>query len=109
MELPEKIFDIKSSSEEYISALKAQLNKDLAKVGDHQFSANNFEPKRWIIQFSEILVSLKPDELQQLLYVVDLPENWSKQILQSENANEQLAEAILQREWQKIFFRIKFS
>jgi|SRR6218665_590813 len=108
-DIPEKIFDIKPSALEFISILKTQLNKDLAKVGNHQFSGKDVAPKQWIGELSELLLKLNEHELNQFLYVVDLPENWSRNILVSENPNEQLAEAILQREWQKIFFRIKFS
>ncbi len=108
-ELPEKIFDINPSSNDYILALKTQINKDLQKVGNHEFTANEFEPKLWIELLSQLLETLNEQELNQLLYVVDLPENWSRQIFISDNPNQQFAEAILQREWQKIFFRIKFS
>ena len=108
-ELPAKIFDIKPGSVEYILALKEQINRDLSKVGNYEFITENSFPKDWINLFSEIIKKLTENELNQLLYVVDLPENWSEDLRQSESPYVSLAEAILQREWQKVYFRKMFS
>lgn len=106
--LPKNIFDLDSGLQQYLDALKDQINKDLQKVGNYEFQTSVIEVKRWIPNLSETIRKLSDNELNQLLYVVDLPENWSKNIFVSENPFDQLAEAILQREWSKIYFRIKF-
>lgn len=106
--LPENIFDLDSGLQQYLDALKVQINKDLQKVGNYQFQTSAIEVKLWIPVLSLLIRKLSDNELNQLLYVVDLPENWSKNILVSEDPLEQLAEAILKREWAKIYFRIKF-
>jgi hypothetical protein len=108
-ELPEKINELNSSNHKFIVALKEQVNKDLAKVGNFGFETSDFQLNEWITVLASVLNRMNDHELDQFLYVVDLPENWSRHLKQSENPVEQLSEAVLQREWQKIYFRIKFT
>jgi len=108
-ELPENINELNPSNLQLIIALKEQISNDLAKVGNYSFEDNGFRVENWVSRLSDVLSKMNDHELNHFQYVVDLPENWSKDIRASDNPITELAKAILQREWQKVYFRIKFS
>lgn len=106
---PSDLHELSPSHTKWVTLLEQQLEKDLLKCGITFSFPENTPFSQWIAAFGTYLAALSDATLQQLLYVVDLPENWSKHLMHSEHPNHMLAEAILQREWQKVVFRQRFS
>lgn len=93
---------------ELIRLLKEQVERDLMKTGEQQ--ELSLQLSNWFEELGEILHKLEQTgQLDQFLYTVDLPENWSKEIRSTLNPFEELAEAVLQREWQKVYLRKMYS
>jgi len=104
MNLPINIRELKPDQQVLIELLKEQLLRDLSKVGIATFPDTQLT--RWISELAQLLQQLeKEHQLDQFLYLVDLPENWSRVIQHSSDPFENLAEAVLQREWQKVYCR----
>lgn len=108
--LPKNIRGLTFSHQELITLLKEQLEKDFLKMGVEIKGFNLNSLDEWIIDLTKELKQLEHrHSLQQFLYIVDLPESLSNQILGSIDPLPELAEAVLQREWQKVYFRKMFS
>lgn len=104
MNLPTNIRELKPDQQVLIELLKEQVMRDLSKVGISAFPET--ELTRWISELAVLLRKLEQEhQLDQFLYLVDLPENWSRTIQLSNDPFEVLAEAVLQREWQKVYWR----
>jgi len=88
----------------YKDQLIAQLEKDLGIT---------FSSLKGSVIFSEshALVQKKAENqtLGELLYRIDLGEGKAQNCMQAESPIECLTKAILQREAQKVFFRIQYS
>lgn len=65
----------------------------------------------WITQIIQTIIENNNSHFFQWLYRVDINENKIKKILeyQSSNQHEAIAQLVLEREAQKVFFRLKFS
>jgi hypothetical protein len=99
-------------SRDLIIPLIKQINKDAKLSGLDLELAENLLPKQIVDQLNQIfqkLITNDFDGLLNFLYRVDL----SEQVLRSiqhrvlEKINEYLTVNVLQREWQKVYFRNK--
>jgi hypothetical protein len=104
-----KTLSLQLSNELIIQKLHEQLTKDFDRIGKPFGSIDKEDPSDWIPLLAKTISKLAADELNQLLYVIDLPENWSKQLNEDLADFHLLAEAILYRELTKIYFKIQFS
>lgn len=100
---------VQLSNEIVIQKLHEQLAKDFDRIGKPFAAIDKEAPNDWIILLAKVISLLSTEELNQLLYVIDLPENWSKQLNKDAAAFHLLAEAILYRELTKIYFKIQYS
>lgn len=94
--------------------LVLQLNKDFQRANvDFDFS-EEINPSELKIKLNETVFNLLQDnysDFQNLLYIIDVSEVKIKQI-EAENTleiSEKITFLILSREWQKVWFRDKFS
>lgn len=98
-----------SSTEVVLEQLFLQLSKDFERVGiPLNFELPN-EPNQWIPQLSKLLSKIDDQQMNHLLYIIDLPEKWSLNMKNTNNANDQLAEGILYRELVKIYYRLQYQ
>lgn len=88
----------------YKEALITQLEKDLGiEYSDHSGETVYAE------SFALIQQKAEANTLGELLYRIDLGEGKAKNCMHSNSPIDCLTEAILQREAQKVFFRIQYS
>ena len=88
----------------YKETLIAQLEKDLGiEYSNHSGDTIYAE------SFALIQQKVEANSLGELLYRIDLGEGKAKSCMQAESPLDCLTEAILQREAQKVFFRIQYS
>ncbi len=100
---------VQLSNEIVIQKLHEQLAKDFDRIGKPFAAIDKEAPSDWIVLLAKVLSKLTTEELNQLLYVIDLPENWSRQLTAERDDYQGLAEAILYRELTKIYFKIQFA
>lgn len=98
-----------SSKDVVLQAIYNQLEKDLMLVGAPVPVLEGDLPKAWIPELAKTLSGLSGYQLKQLLYIVDVPENWSIQLADSQEPNSSLAEAIFIREITKVYYKLQFS
>lgn len=104
-----KTLSLQLSNELIIQKLHEQLTKDFDRIGKPFAAIDKEDPSEWIPLLATVISLLTAEELNQLLYVIDLPENWSKQLSEDVAAFHLLAEAILYRELTKIYFKIQYA
>lgn len=103
------------SEESFAKATFEQVKNDFFKVGiDIQFSDEDYATKDTFIKRlgSEIEAVMReaPHLLTQLFYLVDLPENQVDLLLsEAENPTLDLADALLIRAAQKVYFKQKYK
>lgn len=98
-----------NSQEVVLEQLFQQLKKDFERVGIQlNFTIAN-DPKKWIADISTCLKSIDDQQMNQLLYLIDLPEIWSKNMQSSNDPFDNLAEGILYRELVKVYYRQIYS
>jgi hypothetical protein len=101
------------SEEDFVIATCQQIHKDLAGL------VNTFQALK--IDFSEdvypqlethlkeILLGLNDSNLQQFVYQVDLKEDLFLNAISAQDEYEELSFLIIQREAQKVYFKIQYS
>jgi hypothetical protein len=100
---------------QHILLLQKQVFKDFESISNHfpeDFLENCYSFDQIIFLVEENLASvLEKNETKtlQLFYTIDIPEKQFLRLISSENAIQKLSEAILFREAQKVYFRIKYS
>lgn len=115
MLLPENFDELISQANEESLYLKLvnQLNKDflLANI-DLDFNEDILPTSlKYILQYTVFnLIQEKFAEYLNLLYIIDVPEYKVKQLDGSDivQLSEQVTFLILQREWQKVWYRNKY-
>ncbi|MFY7990890.1 MAG: hypothetical protein ACOVO3_09150 [Fluviicola sp.] len=98
-----------SSKEVVLQAIYNQLEKDLMLVGAPVPDLQGDLPMEWFPELAKTLSTLSAYQLKQLLYIVDVPENWSNQLTESQEPEKALAEAIFIREITKVYYKLQFS
>ena len=103
-----------AEKEELYIKLIEQLNKDFNLANDAVDFPKSTSPTELKIQLHEKvyrLIQYKFAEYLNLLYIIDVPENEVKSLDGSDivELSQQVSFLILKREWQKVWFRNKFS
>ncbi|MDX1445320.1 hypothetical protein [Lishizhenia sp.] len=102
------------SNIQYFEQLRAQVEKDFALVGlqvDFSKCSDLEKLEKHLLEDLRYFSINQAQALVQLFYSIDLNENRLEQMLQDgqDNYYRQLAQAILQREAQKVILRIHYS
>lgn len=115
MKLPSTFEDLmqQASKEELYQRLILQLNKDFLYANiDLDFNVDVLPSSLKLILHETIykLIQEKFADYLNLLYIIDVSEEKIKQLDGSDTLklSEQVAFLILQREWQKVWFRNKY-
>jgi len=115
MQVPSTFEDLmqQASNEELYQRLILQLNKDFLYANiDLDFNVNVLPSSLKLILHETIykLIQEKFTDYLNLLYIIDVSEEKIKQLDGSDTLklSEQVAFLILQREWQKVWFRNKY-
>jgi hypothetical protein len=99
----------------FAEAVFSQLHKEFSKVGILiEFNAEDLETfptfKKRLAEEIELIMRSSPNSINQLLYVSDLPEETVHAIFKTEiEPIETLAEMLLIRISQKIYYREKYK
>ena len=101
--------NVQLSEVEIFKQIKAQLIRDFQRSGINDFKLSSPIPSEWNAEIQNILKKLQPVELQQLLYIVDIPERILFQSQESEHEFFYLSNAILQRELLKVYYQNQFK
>ncbi len=116
MQLPATFEDLISKSEslDLYSKLIKQINKDFLLANIDLDFDENILPTSLKYLLHEIIFKLiqeKFAEYLNLLYIIDVSENKIKQLDGSDTLklSEEVTFLVLQREWQKVWFRQKYS
>ena len=114
--LPETLVNLVATAEKYelYAALIQQLNKDLLKANIATNFPISIPPDLLYHELSNLLKNIMESNFRSylnLLYIIDVSENKIK--TQEETEIEALsckvAILVLQREWQKVWFRKQYS
>jgi len=105
---------LEAENESLYLKLIEQLNKDFNLANDAVDFPKSTTPNELKIQLHEKiyrLIQYRFAEYLNLLYIIDVPENDVKSLDGSDigELSRQVAFLILKREWQKVWFRNKFS
>jgi hypothetical protein len=104
---------IEAQNENLYLKLIEQLNKDFNLANEGVDFPMSISPNELKIQLQEKmyrLIQYKFAEYLNLLYIIDVAEDQVKKLDGSDiiALSEQVAFLILKREWQKVWFRIKY-
>jgi hypothetical protein len=97
------------SKADLLEKLQNQVHKDFQRSGISGFTLESADPARWNEEIQSALKQLAENELQHLLYLIDIPELIMKQTVNHENRLFYLANAILHRELMKVFYQIQYK
>ena len=100
---------VQLSDDEIYKQIQAQLVKDFQRSGINDFNLTSCIPSEWNVEIQNTLQKLQSFELQQLLYIVDIPERILFQTRESEHELFYLSNAILQRELMKVYYQNQFK
>ncbi len=108
VQLWSNLFELKAR-DLIIERVFQQLSNDLTLAGHTVPFAVILPTEEWSIQLASWLANQPANSTQQLLYIIDLPENFVHNLEGSSNYFEQLAEAIIYRELVKVYYKITYS
>lgn len=97
------------SQPELLEKLQTQVQKDFQRSGISNFELKSTNPAHWNEEIRLMLNQLSENELQHLLYLIDIPELILRQTITHENRLFYLSNAILHRELMKVFYQIKYK
>ncbi|MDF3028396.1 MAG: hypothetical protein K0S23_2703 [Fluviicola sp.] len=100
---------LRLSQRKLLEKLQAQILKDFQRSGISHFELKSTDPIHWNEEIQVILKQLSENELQHLLYLIDIPELILSQTANHENRLFYLSNAILHRELMKVFYQIQFK
>jgi hypothetical protein len=100
---------LRLSQRKLLEKLQAQVHKDFQRSGIGEFELKNTDPAAWNEEIQSVLKKLSENELQHLLYLIDIPELIMTQTLNHENRLFYLSNAILHRELMKVFYQIQYK
>jgi len=102
------LFEIKSR-DLIVERVYQQLANDFSLTGNAIPFTAKLPTEQWSIQLANWLANQQGGTIQQLLYTIDLPENFVRDLEVSMHYTEQLAEAIIYRELTKVYYKITYS
>lgn len=100
---------LRLSQRKLLEKLQAQIHKDFQRSGIAEFELTNPDPAQWNEEIRLVLQQLSENELQHLLYLIDIPELIIKETNTHENRLFYLSNAILHRELLKVFYQIQYK
>lgn len=95
--------------ETLLAKVRDQLFSDLERSGCQLPELPEKEPLFWVPAIASILRSLTSEQLNALLYLIDLPEKWHHNLTHSDAYFDQLSEALLYRELVKVYYKLHYS
>jgi hypothetical protein len=84
----------------------AQLEKDFQRCG---LSINTVDVNHLLQSIASCITNVSNTQLQQLIYLIDIPESIFISLSRKESFHQELSEVILMREALKVYLRNKFS
>ena len=108
LQLWNNLFQLKSR-DAIVQRVYQQLANDFSLTGNAIPFTIELPTEQWSIQLANWLENQHATTIQQLLYIIDLPENFVQNLEASTHYNEQLAEAIIYREMTKVYYKITYS
>lgn len=99
----------KISETALLERLIRQINKDFLRAGFQPVELNSLHPDEWIKQLKLALDKLKSNELNHVLYIIDIPETLYWELAPQEGGNLLLAKVILHRELMKVYYQINYQ
>jgi hypothetical protein len=96
------------SQSELLEKIQNQVQKDFQRSGISNFELESTDPADWNEEIRLMLTRLSENELQHLLYLIDIPELILKQTFTHENRLFYLSNAILHRELMKVFYQTRY-
>ena len=107
--IPKDFFELRASNAKYWALLKEQVEKDFQRIGSIVLELDSSNHDNWIETIRKACERLdNSNQLDNFLYIVDLPENWSNDLKLSSHYYTDLAYAILRREWVEIYYRLNY-
>ena len=100
---------LRLSQRKLLEKLQAQVYKDFQRSGIGEFQLVSTNPADWNEEIRVALQKLSENELQHLLYLIDIPELILRETFEHENRLFYLSNAILHRELMKVFFQIQYK
>lgn len=100
---------LRLSQRKLLEKLQAQVHKDFQRSGIGEFELKSTDPASWNEEIQAVLQKLSENELQHLLYLIDIPELIMTQTFNHENRLFYLSNAILHRELMKVFYQIQYK
>jgi hypothetical protein len=83
-----------------------QLEKDFQRCG---LELNSMDINELIPSIERCISHVSNTQLQQLIYLIDIPESIFISLSRTETFHKELSEVILMREGLKVYLRTKFS
>jgi hypothetical protein len=108
MPLWERLFQLKNR-EELIMTVYRQLSIDFNRAGLEIPFESTTPPQEWNFSIASYLTAQPQQSVDQLLYLIDLPEKLTMAIRMSDCYFTQLSDAILYREMVKVYYKISYS
>jgi hypothetical protein len=84
----------------------AQLEKDFQRCG---LTLNTADVDHLLQSIASCITNVSITQLQQLIYLIDIPESIFISLSRKESFHQELSEVILMREALKVYLRHKFS
>jgi hypothetical protein len=96
-------------NQDFVSKTISQITKDFGRC-NLDFHLTQFSDRDSLEdEIFGLIENLSSDKLQQLMYIIDIPENDYSKLLGTEFFHRALAEKILRREALKVFLRENLS
>lgn len=100
---------LRLSQRKLLEKLQTQIHKDFQRAGVGDFELTSTNPADWNGEIQGMLKRLSENELQHLLYLIDIPELIMKETRAHEERLFYLSNAILHRELLKVFYQIQYK
>ncbi len=100
---------LRLSQRKLLEKLQTQIQKDFQRSGIGDFELTSTDPAQWNEEIQAMLKQLSENELQHLLYLIDIPELIINETRTHEERLFYLSNAILHRELLKVFYQIQYK
>jgi hypothetical protein len=104
----ERLFGLKPK-DELVALVYKQLEGDFQRAGCPLTFDQALDTQLWGQALFELLGQQPPHVIQQLFYVIDLPETLVMTIQSADDYLHHLADAIIYRELVKVYYKISYS
>lgn len=104
----ERLFELKPK-DELVALVYKQMAGDFQRAGCPIAFDETLDPQLWNSALFEFLRQQPSHVIQQLYYVIDLPETLIMTIQTADDYLHHLADAIIYRELVKVYYKISYS